>query len=168
MMILLTACGYSNTVIPKAIGEGRIELGGLNYSSVKAAVFEPHCIRCHGSSGGVSLTSYASVVNSLSRIQAAVNSGAMPPSGALPQDTKNLLNQWISAGAPETGQGSAGGTVTGGASGGAGGGTGDDSGCEDDRRLIDAGIVSEVGEGKVYDLEREVIRHFRNGCRRNI
>jgi len=83
----------------------------------------------------------------------------MPPSGSLPQATKNLLNQWITAGAPETGQGTGGGTVTGGTT---GGGGGDD--CEDDKRLKGAGIVVEVGRGKVYDTEMRIIRSFRNGC----
>lgn len=155
LFLLLVSCGYNSTEVPSALSGGGNQQGELNFATVKSAVFEPHCIRCHGSSGGVTLTNYTSVVNSLSRIQGAVNSGAMPPSGSLSQETKNLLNQWIAAGAPETGQGTGGGAVS-------GSGPGDD--CEDDKRLKGANIVVEVGRGRVYDTELGIIRNFRHGC----
>ena len=77
----------------------------LDFLAVKSQFFEPQCLRCHsnagGNRGGVNLETYVNVSNFLSRVQSAVNSGVMPPSGSLSTSMKSILNNWISAGAPE-------------------------------------------------------------------
>lgn len=124
----------------------------LDFTSVKARVFQPSCIGCHGSAGGINLSTYASVKRSITRIKSVVNANRMPPSSPLPSAEKNLLNLWIDAGAPEL----AGGTTT-------GGGTNEDD-CEDDDRLMGAGLVMKIADEWVFDLEKELIRRKHNGC----
>lgn len=80
---------------------------GLNFANVQQKVFTPKCARCHG--GMVS--SYANVVPMLTEIESRVRSPLefeqMPPARApqLTEEEKNLLLDWIKAGAPETSDG---------------------------------------------------------------
>lgn len=81
--------------------------GGLNFATVQQKVLTPKCARCHG--GMVS--SYANVVPMLTEIESRVRSPLefeqMPPSRApqLTEEEKNLLLDWIKAGAPENSDG---------------------------------------------------------------
>ncbi len=36
--------------------------------------------------------------------------------------------------------------------------------CEDDRRLLGAELVINIGRGRVFDMEENVIRRMRLGC----
>ncbi len=165
LLLLLHGCGYNDTKLtPTSISTGQGGAGSaLNFTTMQAQLFQPHCVRCHGNSGGVSLATYSDVRAALTRIQSAVNSGAMPPSGILPTGTRNLLNQWISAGAPEVTPGDgAGGTVGGTAGGTVGGDPG--GGCEDDRRLQGTSVLVEVGPNLVFDTEQEIIRNSQIDC----
>lgn len=116
MTIFLANCGYQNTQLPadannndpginNANGNGNGTTNGVDFASVKSNVFVVYCLRCHsqagGNKGGINLESYAGVRASLSLISNAVNSGMMPPSGALPAVKINILNTWIQMGAPE-------------------------------------------------------------------
>lgn len=76
----------------------------LNFSSVYNQVLRPSCIGCHGSSGGVSLETYASVKIHLSKIyNSTIVERVMPkaPTPVLSEQQIGLLNAWIVAGAPE-------------------------------------------------------------------
>lgn len=166
LCIALVSCGYKTTELPPGLSERSLGSGqaGVNFATVSAQVFGPSCVRCHGSSGGVNLSTYAGARAALGRIAGAVNSGSMPPGGPLSQTLKDLLNSWITAGGPEfsTGGGgtTTGGTTTGGTT--TGGGTDDD--CEDDDRLMGAGLVKQFTEEWVYDFEKEIVRRKQNGC----
>ncbi len=113
--IFLIGCGYNNTQIPADAqplgndGLSQVDPANLDFATVRAQVFQPHCFQCHSQAGGnragVNLESYANVNSRLATIQNAVNSGAMPPSGSLPTATRALLNNWIQAGAPEINSG---------------------------------------------------------------
>lgn len=122
VLFLLISCGYKTTAIPDGFIERSIPGSGPSFAAVKAQIFTPHCIRCHGSAGGVSLSDYQSVKASLNRVAARIEAGTMPPSGALSENLKSILRNWIAAGAPE-GE-SIPGTSSGGTSGGTTGGTG--------------------------------------------
>lgn len=79
-------------------------LNSVSYSMVSSRVFQPYCISCHGSSGGVNFESYDSAKSVLSRIQQAVFVGkTMPkaPSPALGPEDSKILAAWIKAGGPE-------------------------------------------------------------------
>lgn len=76
----------------------------LNFSSVYSQVLRPSCIGCHGSSGGISVESYASVKANLSKIyDSVIVQRSMPkaPTTSLTDQQLGLLNAWIVAGAPE-------------------------------------------------------------------
>lgn len=81
---------------------------GLNFASVQQQVFAPKCSRCHGFVG-----SYEGVVAKLTDIESRVRSPLefeqMPPPKAaqLTDEEKNLLLDWIKAGAPENSDGGA-------------------------------------------------------------
>jgi len=82
-------------------------------------ILEAECNMCHGTSGGWDGTTYESVINSGDNGPAVIpgdvensllaqkmlgthEEGAiMPPSGALPDDTIQVILDWIEAGAPE-------------------------------------------------------------------
>jgi hypothetical protein len=114
--IFLWSCGYNNTEIPGADGgtrggqEGSSGLSPIDYTTVKSQILDPQCLRCHsnagGNRGGVNLETFANVKAYLNRIQQAVTSGFMPPTGPLSASQKNIINQWISSGAPERIEGS--------------------------------------------------------------
>lgn len=76
---------------------------GLNFAHVQEKVLTPKCARCHGGMMG----SYESVVANLTEIESRVRSAfefdQMPPARApqLNEEEKNLLLDWIKAGAPE-------------------------------------------------------------------
>ncbi len=74
----------------------------MNFAFVKERIFQPRCVSCHGSFGGVNLETYASVRANLARVsQAALVDRRMPPSGPLRADEQALLSTWIAKGAPE-------------------------------------------------------------------
>jgi mono/diheme cytochrome c family protein len=74
----------------------------LSFQNVKNRIFAPRCISCHGTSGGISLETYASVKDHLAKIAvAALVSKFMPPTGPLPKEDADLLTAWFKAGAPE-------------------------------------------------------------------
>lgn len=68
----------------------------LTFDNLTQKVFQPHCIRCHGS-----FSDYATVKNKINAIVNMVRSDAMPLGGALPNDLKTLLFEWAAAGAPQ-------------------------------------------------------------------
>lgn len=81
-------------------GGGGGELGevkALDFATVRAQIFTPHCIRCHGR-----FEEYAKVALELNRIQDAVVANRMPPRVPLSGELKSLLSEWINKGAPET------------------------------------------------------------------
>lgn len=101
---LLQACGYrndkTNTDLQMALNAAPGTV--LGYDSLKALIFQPKCISCHGNSGGVNLQSYSSTVAALSQIQSAViDQQIMPPSGPLSAQEQGAIQAWINAGAPE-------------------------------------------------------------------
>lgn len=79
---------------------------GFNFANVQQKVFAPKCSRCHGF-----VASYESVVPMLTEIESRVRSPLefeqMPPPRAtqLTEEEKNLLLDWIKAGAPEKSDG---------------------------------------------------------------
>jgi hypothetical protein len=144
--VMFAGCGYSNTSLPGGSSGGAN--GGLDsgtkmdFAAVKAQFFVPQCIRCHsnsgGNKGGVNLETYANVKSRLSSIQSAVNGGFMPPAGPLPASTKNILNNWITSGAPEFASTNPGGGGDGSTSplpNPGNPGNSDDDHCDDDLRL---------------------------------
>jgi uncharacterized membrane protein len=81
----------------------------LSFAFVQQQVFTPRCAKCHGGMVG----SYESVVAKLTEIESRVRSTfeweQMPPPRAsqLTEEEKNLLLDWIKAGAPQVGEGEA-------------------------------------------------------------
>lgn len=102
-LCLLTACGYYHEVKDGQSGQGALTGGTMGFASVKAAVFDPYCIACHGQNGagGVSLETYARVLPLKDAIRSSVVSGRMPKRSTLPEREKSILLAWIDAGAPE-------------------------------------------------------------------
>ena len=91
----------------------------VDYASQIQPIFDQNCTSCHGSSGGLRLTSYEDLMsggnsgssiiagdasNSLlvQRIDGSVNPLMPKDSQALPDSTINLIMKWINEGATET------------------------------------------------------------------
>ena len=89
-----------------------LSFGQVNYSDVYD-IFQSHCIGCHGSSGGLNLSSYDNLMmgnsnngpviipndadNSL--LWQYINSNYMPMGGSLTSEQKTTIAQWINDGA---------------------------------------------------------------------
>ncbi len=77
---------------------------GLDFLQVKAAIFTPHCIRCHAG-----FENYGVVAARLPNIQRAIDTNFMPKNAPpLSAELKTMLAEWISSGAPEAGVGNGG------------------------------------------------------------
>ena len=95
------------------LGIFNYSFGQVDYQTEIQTIFTANCTGCHGNSGGLSLTSYGSVMaggNSGAVIEPGnhggsllwqkVNSGAMPQNNPnLSSDEINLIAQWIDEGA---------------------------------------------------------------------
>jgi len=102
MVTMLAGCNYNQT---KGSGDGLsggLQSGGRvpGYTEVFNTVLSTNCAGCHGSAGGVSVTTLPSVRANLGRIQDAVSARRMPPAG-MPEGARQTLLQWLQAGAPE-------------------------------------------------------------------
>jgi mono/diheme cytochrome c family protein len=80
----------------------------VSYASAIQPVFNQYCISCHGSSGGVTLTSYSALMSSGavvagnaagSRIYQTLSTGTMRSYGMSPAQVQTLAT-WINQGAP--------------------------------------------------------------------
>jgi mono/diheme cytochrome c family protein len=104
LIFVFTACNYS---LDKSSGDpsGGIpvgQLGALSYGVVRARVFSPRCIACHGNSGGVNLDSYESTITNLVQIRrTTLELKTMPKGAPLSKDEAALLSAWIQMGAPK-------------------------------------------------------------------
>ncbi len=78
----------------------------VTYEEVRAAVFAPRCISCHGgnfSAAGLDLTNYSGASSWANQIRAAVASNRMPlaPNPPLSDADKELVFAWVDGGALE-------------------------------------------------------------------
>ena len=90
-------------------------LAQVDYDSEIQPIFDARCISCHGSMGGLNLTSYENLIDGglsgdevipydhiSSELWQRINSGQMPPGNNDLTDTQvNLIAQWIDEGALE-------------------------------------------------------------------
>jgi len=88
-------------------------LAQVDYNSQIQPIFDARCISCHGSMGGLNLTSYENLIDGglsgdevipydhiSSELWVRVNSGQMPPGNNDLTDVQvNLIAQWIDEGA---------------------------------------------------------------------
>lgn len=83
----------------------RVSYNELAGGNVNLNVFTRRCFSCHGvgGAGGLNLTQYANAQASAALIQQRMNNAAnpMPPQGLLSADERQLVDIWISSGAPQ-------------------------------------------------------------------
>lgn len=103
-MSLWTGCGFTTSEEPHLAQAGTAGTV-LGYNSLRARIFEPRCISCHGSKGGVNLETYHDALSALSRIgEQVVAEKSMPPreaGGPLSDADQALIQAWVNAGGPE-------------------------------------------------------------------
>jgi uncharacterized membrane protein len=79
----------------------------LTYANVNARVITPRCLPCHSDAGGnpdgKNFETYSNVLMHKSEMRFQVAQGNMPPppNSPLSDEERNLLIDWIDAGAPE-------------------------------------------------------------------
>jgi len=104
------ACAYNteDLPIPEDVEDVTPYTGPVvTYTSHVKSYIDNNCVGCHGSSGGVSLGTYAEVKSEadagriLARAINGSGSGPMPPSGLMPQETLDTLQFWLDQGSPE-------------------------------------------------------------------
>jgi len=107
--LILSSCAYqhdkaaptdnTNTVNQLNNGTGLISFSQMQVVFAK-------CTQCHtgfAADGGVALDTYAGVRANLSYAANEINTGSMPPKNPLSMAERNLVQKWISQGAPEFG-----------------------------------------------------------------
>lgn len=100
LLLLGTACEFRE--VKDSGDEPLTEFPGApGYATVRARVFAPHCIRCHGDSGDVNLETWESARSAADLVRAEVLGGDMPPSGSLSANEIEWVRRWVDAGAPE-------------------------------------------------------------------
>jgi uncharacterized membrane protein len=76
----------------------------VSFADVYRTVLQPKCISCHGTSGGVSLETYASTKNFLGKIHDTVliqRRMPLAPVAPLTREELELVAAWVEAGGPE-------------------------------------------------------------------
>lgn len=107
-VIAWTGCSYhieKNPLDNSDISPNSEMVSKVSFQDVYSQVFQPRCIGCHGTSGGVNLETYSSARSFLSRIkQSALDERKMPkaPYPPLTRSELLILAAWIEAGGPET------------------------------------------------------------------
>jgi hypothetical protein len=103
LFLLLGCNGTTYDEVPQTGGGG----DSLTYDRIHAAVIAPKCLACHGP-GPKDLSTYAALMKYVvpgdsqgSKLCTLVAIGKMPPGNPLPQESVDLLCEWISDGAPE-------------------------------------------------------------------
>jgi uncharacterized membrane protein len=89
-------------------GGARPDAGGdataqVSYAAQIAPLLAANCTSCHGASNpsaGISLNNHTNVKANASRANSMIQSGRMPPTGALSAANKALFQAWIDQGAP--------------------------------------------------------------------
>ena len=104
---------FGTLCYPPYVDSVTTEIVGLDYNLSVQPIFNQRCTGCHGSNGGLSLTSYANVMNGgnsgaviipgdhqSSYLWQRVNNGTMPPGpNDLSQSQIDLIADWIDEGA---------------------------------------------------------------------
>lgn len=75
-----------------------------DWLTVRTLVIEPSCLRCHSAPanrGGINLETYQNVQSELALVDAVIRDGSMPIRSTLTPEQKELILDWIQAGAPE-------------------------------------------------------------------
>lgn len=83
----------------------------ITYTNDIKPILDNNCIRCHssekqgaernGAPPDVNLDKYETVVDVAERANAKIQSGTMPPTGGLPEEERNLFQQWLDQGLEE-------------------------------------------------------------------
>lgn len=109
VFLSLAACNYKLEKLsapPRVSGEEVMNQTQLDFALVMEKVIQPKCLECHaaagGNRGGVNLETYAAVFLNLADVKADIEDGSMPKRRQpLTQAQKDLILNWIAAGAPE-------------------------------------------------------------------
>ncbi len=116
ILAFVVSCTYNKESLPEPITNttsnpnptpAPTPSNNVTYTSHVKSYIDNNCVGCHGSSGGVSLQTYAQVKAQadagriLARAINGSGSGPMPPSGLMPQTTLDTLQIWLDQGALE-------------------------------------------------------------------
>lgn len=88
----------------KDTGSGGDTTAQVSYGKQIAPLLAANCYSCHASSvasGGIILDNYTDVKANASLANSAIQSGIMPPTGALSTANKQLFQTWVSEGAQD-------------------------------------------------------------------
>ncbi len=117
--LLLLLFAFTNCINNVEDNTGE-EQSGISYAEDVQPIFNAHCASCHGSNGGVNLTSYTALINSVgnlygNEVVVAGNAEAsglydkllanprlgtrMPQGGSLSGDEIETIRAWINEGA---------------------------------------------------------------------
>ena len=101
LLVSLGGCSFYKEKLPRDSFFSS-DPSGVSYKQVHVRILVPHCISCHGNSGGINLESYGEVKKHLSAIERSVIIyRTMPKGGYLPPEDLGFLAAWIKSGAAE-------------------------------------------------------------------
>ncbi len=75
----------------------------VTYNNNVKPIMTASCTSCHSTAGGEMpfLENYTQVKNNITTVLSTMNNGTMPPAGALPSTTIQVIQNWKNAGMPE-------------------------------------------------------------------
>lgn len=76
----------------------------VDYSFVKAKVFDSQCLKCHtgaSAKAGVDISQFSEAVKHIAHIQSVVENDEMPPTSSLSTEDAEIVLAWIAQGAAE-------------------------------------------------------------------
>ena len=107
LIIVAFGCGDKADPIRAVDDPGTI----ITYTNQIKAILDNNCIRCHdsdkqgaernGAPLDVNLDTYENAVAVAERANTQIQAGNMPPAGGLPNDLRDLFQQWVNQGLEE-------------------------------------------------------------------
>lgn len=103
----ISSCSYRKLKDQGSFGP--LSKDQMSYAIMDRALFQPYCVRCHGTKkqkGKVRLDSYPAVIKNLKLSLELTQDEEMPTKGDMPSDQIiELFEWWVEAGAPQFAKG---------------------------------------------------------------
>ncbi len=87
----------------QALEQKKLEPFELDYPSMRARIFTPYCVGCHGERSRVNLATYENIRQNLAAIErVTLIEKSMPKNAKLTEEELSRLGEWLAMGAPES------------------------------------------------------------------
>lgn len=103
LITLIASCSSDST--EDIIDQPKDPIGEITYTSHVKSIIDSKCVGCHANppknGAPSSFVNFTQVDGKSSGILKRMDGGTMPPSGRLPQETVDIIKEWIKQGKKE-------------------------------------------------------------------